>query len=95
MLTVFQGFIINNLVLNFYPQYYDEGFIGAAQPHVYPKDIESLKIIIPNEEILHKYGEIVYSMNEKITNNLKQNQELSALRDWLLPMLMNGQVKVG
>ena len=68
---------------------------GSAQPHVYPKDIESLKIIIPNEEILHKYGEIVYSMNEKITNNLKQNQELSALRDWLLPMLMNGQVKVG
>ncbi len=68
---------------------------GSAQPHVYPKDIESLKIIIPNEEILHKYGEIVYSMNEKITNNLKQNQELSALRDWLLPMLMNGQVSVG
>ncbi|HFU3700209.1 TPA: restriction endonuclease subunit S, partial [Streptococcus suis] len=24
----------------------------------------------------------------------KQNQELSQLRDWLLPMLMNGQVKV-
>lgn len=68
---------------------------GSAQPHVYPKDIEALKIIIPNEEILHKYGEIVYSMNVKITNNLKQNQELSALRDWLLPMLMNGQVKVG
>lgn len=67
---------------------------GSAQPHVYPKDIEALKIIIPNKEILHKYGEIVCSMNEKITNNLKQNQELSALRDWLLPMLINGQVKV-
>ncbi|HEX7868579.1 MAG TPA: restriction endonuclease subunit S, partial [Chryseobacterium sp.] len=68
---------------------------GSAQPHVYPKDIEALKIIIPNKEILHRYGEIVYSMNEKITNNLKQNQKLSLLRDWLLPMLMNGQVKVG
>ena len=68
---------------------------GSAQPHVYPKDIEALNIIVPNEKILTKYGEIVYSMNEKITNNLKQNQELSALRDWLLPMLMNGQVKVG
>ena len=30
----------------------------------------------------------------KLKLNLKQNQELSALRDWLLPMLMNGQVKV-
>ena len=24
-----------------------------------------------------------------------QNQQLSSLRDWLLPMLMNGQVTVG
>jgi type I restriction enzyme S subunit len=68
---------------------------GSAQPHVYPKDIEALNIIVPNKKNLHRYGEIVYSMNEKITNNLKQNQELSSLRDWLLPMLMNGQVKVG
>ena len=25
----------------------------------------------------------------------KENQELASLRDWLLPMLMNGQVSVG
>jgi len=25
----------------------------------------------------------------------RQTQELAALRDWLLPMLMNGQVRVG
>ncbi len=29
-----------------------------------------------------------------ILNNHKQNQELAKLRDWLLPMLMNGQVMV-
>jgi len=28
-------------------------------------------------------------------NNLVQNEELAKLRDWLLPMLMNGQLKVG
>jgi type I restriction enzyme S subunit len=27
--------------------------------------------------------------------NQQQTQELTALRDWLLPMLMNGQVTVG
>jgi hypothetical protein len=26
---------------------------------------------------------------------MRQNQELTTLRDWLLPMLMNGQVRVG
>lgn len=30
-----------------------------------------------------------------MTEHTKQNQELTALRDWLLPMLMNGQVRVG
>jgi len=34
-------------------------------------------------------------MNKKSANNLKENQELIKIRDWLLPMLMNGQVKVG
>ncbi|MDV3550183.1 type I restriction endonuclease subunit S [Elizabethkingia anophelis] len=67
---------------------------GSAQPHVYPKDIEILNIIIPSEDILDKYGFVIEPINQKITNNLQQNQELSSLRDWLLPMLMNGQVKV-
>lgn len=31
---------------------------------------------------------------KKRQENLKQNQELASLRDWLLPMLMNGQVTV-
>ena len=32
---------------------------------------------------------------DKILLNLKQNQKLAELRDWLLRMLMNGQVTVG
>ena len=35
------------------------------------------------------------SLLSKIINNRIENQKLSELRDWLLPMLMNGQVKVG
>lgn len=30
-----------------------------------------------------------------MANNEAENQQLSELRDWLLPMLMNGQVRVG
>ncbi len=68
---------------------------GSAQPHVYPKDIESLKIPVPPKEIIDEFGRFVISGNIKISNNLKENQELASLRDWLLPMLMNGQVSVG
>lgn len=67
---------------------------GSAQPHVYPKDIECLKIPVPPKEIIDEFGKFVISGNLKISNNLKENQELATLRDWLLPMLMNGQVSV-
>jgi len=67
---------------------------GSAQPHVYPRDIEVLKVPIPPENLLEKFECSMKASNEKIINNLKQNQELAALRDWLLPLLMNGQVLV-
>lgn len=67
---------------------------GSAQPHVYPKDIEGLKFIIPPMNLVEKFGDIVVAGNQKIALNIKENQQLSTLRDWLLPMLMNGQVKV-
>ena len=57
--------------------------------------MNSYFIVLPKKEIVEKYYEFAQSIDKKIQSNLKQNQELSALRDWLLPMLMNGQVKVG
>lgn len=43
---------------------------------------------------IQKFGETIDSIRTQILQNNKQNQELTQLRDWLLPMLMNGQVKV-
>jgi type I restriction enzyme S subunit len=68
---------------------------GSAQPHVYPKDVEGLKITVPTKDLIISFGEKTVNGNKRITNNIKQNQQLIALRDWLLPMLMNGQVTVG
>lgn len=59
------------------------------------KFLKEQNILIPKKEIAKEFNDFVKSYYVKIYNNLKQNQELSALRDWLLPMLMNGQVKVG
>ena len=68
---------------------------GSAQPHVYPSDIKILNYVIPPNHLIEKYGKNVIPLNDKVANNLKENQELASLRDWLLPMLMNGQVRVG
>jgi len=67
---------------------------GSAQPHVYPKDVEVLFISIPPIKLIEEFGKLTVPSNKQITYNLKQNQQLSALRDWLLPMLMNGQITV-
>lgn len=67
---------------------------GSAQPHVYPKDIENLKLVIPTDSIMAKYAKKVVDNNAYIANLSAQNQKLQSLRDFLLPLLMNGQVSV-
>jgi type I restriction enzyme S subunit len=67
---------------------------GSAQPHVYPSDIKILNYAIPSDSLISEFSRLVIPMNKRIANNLKENQELVKIRDLLLPMLMNGQVKV-
>lgn len=60
--------------------------------HLSDKDLKSLFLLVPNLKLNHK--SVFDSILNKLTTNKVQNQELAKLRDWLLPMLMNGQVKV-
>lgn len=56
------------------------------------KSIKSLNVLIPNEDIMKKSIDILKPIILKIENNIVENQELTSLRDFLLPLLMNGQV---
>lgn len=47
-----------------------------------------------SEDVYFKYHKVLTSFTDAISNNIQQSQKLAELRDWLLPMLMNGQVKV-
>ena len=58
-------------------------------------DFSIIPILDAPNKLKIEYNKIVNSFYTKIENNLKENQELASLRDWLLPMLMNGQVSVG
>lgn len=58
------------------------------------KFLKEFPIILPDKDISRKYNEIVNYFFIKIRNNIKQNHHLIQLRDFLLPMLMNGQVSV-
>lgn len=67
---------------------------GAAQPHVYAKDINALKLSIPAEELLESFCKFVSPYFEKIKALQKQIELLSQARDRLLPKLMSGEIEV-
>lgn len=72
----------------------DNNKIGNTFPNMNKGDFSDIKIIKPNEKFLLTFTEKIKSSIEQIYINSGQNQELTKLRDWILPMLMNGQVKV-
>lgn len=67
---------------------------GAAQPHVYAKDINALATLIPPEEMLKLYTKYASPYFEKIKALKEQIKNLTQSRDRLLPKLMNGELDV-
>ncbi|MCL1647663.1 restriction endonuclease subunit S [Elizabethkingia anophelis] len=57
-------------------------------------ELRTVYVLIPNMSLQKKFEKQILPLYHKIRINERQNQQLSSLRDWLLPMLMNGQVKV-
>jgi type I restriction enzyme S subunit len=58
-------------------------------------DLFSINVIYPSKELISQFDNLVGPMFNQQNINEFQNIELTELRDWLLPMLMNGQVRVG
>jgi type I restriction enzyme S subunit len=58
------------------------------------KFLKESKTILPSKEIARMYCDIVHPFFKQSTENIFQNRDLAAIRDFLLPMLMNGQVEI-
>ena len=67
---------------------------GTTFGSITKDDLFSLKVVKPTNIILQKYHTTINSSFEKQNQLELENIKLTELRDWLLPMLMNGQVKV-
>ena len=67
---------------------------GAAQPHVYPKDVNRIKLILPSKDLMRKANRRLEIMHKEIYNLQKQNSLLARQRDLLLPRLMSGKLEV-
>jgi type I restriction enzyme S subunit len=73
---------------------YSRAKTGNTFANMNKGDFSSIKVLKPKKEILTAFSTNMESSINKILSNSIENQQLASLRDWLLPMLMNGQVKV-
>lgn len=67
---------------------------GSARDNLSQDKIKDLYVVVPSEEMIEKYAQYTTKFYNKIKINLKETQKFTQLRDFLLPMLMNGQVEV-
>ena len=67
---------------------------GAAQPHVYPKNVNKLCVLKPTDELIAKFNDTVEPIFKEIEILKKKNDNLVKQRDLLLPRLMSGKLEV-
>lgn len=68
--------------------------MASTRASLSENNLSFLKIIVPSKELLRKYQEMAHKMRSLILDCSDQNRQCVAIRDWLLPMLMNGQATV-
>lgn len=82
-------------VMKYFKQVFDRrNAEGTTFGSITKDDLHSLQVVCPELELLERYDAIVSEYNKMIFTLSLENQSLIKLRDWLLPLLMNGQVTV-
>lgn len=87
------SYILLYYLLKLMPQFEQLFFAGSGLKHLQKDSLKNQYILLPDEKVLRNFNNICELIWKKITNYLIENQELVSLRDFLLPLLMNGQVK--
>ena len=67
---------------------------GAAQPHVYAKDINSMELCIPIESVIKSFERTASKYFDTISSLQSQLRLLTEARDRLLPKLMSGEIEI-
>ena len=69
-------------------------FHGSGLKHLQKQLLKQEKLYIPSDEELKEFNKQVQAMFDTIAKNKIENNKLTDLRNFLLPLLMNGQINV-
>lgn len=92
--SISKMYLYYTLRTEFYHKYIKPFASGTNVKHLNINGTERYTIPIPSKDIFEKFEIIVKPIKEKQQNCLKEIKKLTALRDKLLPLLINGQVEV-
>lgn len=88
------GFTVEILYLLFKQTNVKSIVTGAVQPKISQANLKKVPVIIPNIDDLSRFNNVIQPIFSMIRKNREENQRLAALRDTLLPKLMNGEIDV-
>ena len=67
---------------------------GSTFKEISGSVLKTIKVCLPPTEIVNAYTERTCAIFKRQDLLEQESQQLTQLRDWLLPMLMNGQVRI-
>lgn len=68
---------------------------GSIHKGIRHELLRECRVVLPEKAVVERFTKEIKPLLDKMDLVYKENQKLTELRDWLLPMLMNGQVRVG
>lgn len=77
---------------DFYHDYIKAWASGTTVLHLNLDGLDWYNISVPPKQLQEKFATIMSAIHSKTSQALCENRELASLRDFLLPLLMNGQV---
>lgn len=68
---------------------------GSTFAEISKKNFKPISVVVPSEDVLSAYQKLVKPLYDAITSNVRQSEQLSTLRDTLLPKLLSGEIELG
>lgn len=65
---------------------------GSIMQNVSQETLKQVNVCLPSDALIDEYNSVITPLMNKMQEIIRENQELTSLRDFLLPLLMNGQI---
>ena len=88
------GFLLMIVSSDDFINYVSSAMEGTRMPRTKWDFMKKYLCAMPPQSLAKDFNEFLKPFISKMENNVSENQQLTQLRDWLLPLLMNGQITV-